>query len=65
MGKPMRAIPVLFVVTIVTAALLGDLVASFYSEPMNRRLRTRWGERRLGSVIETESAVPSENHLSA
>jgi peptidoglycan/LPS O-acetylase OafA/YrhL len=65
MGKPMQAIPVLFVVTIVTAALLGDLVASFYSEPMNRRLRTRWGERRLGSVIETESAVPSENHLSA
>jgi len=56
MGKPMRAVPVLFVVTIVAAALLGDLIASLYSEPMNRRLRTRWGERRLGSVIETESA---------
>jgi peptidoglycan/LPS O-acetylase OafA/YrhL len=65
MEKPMRAVPVLFVVTIVTAALLGDLVASFYSEPMNVRLRTRWGERRLGSVIETGSALPSENHLSA
>jgi len=56
MGKPMCAVPVLFVVTIVAAALLGDLIASLYSEPMNRRLRTRWGERRLGSVIETESA---------
>jgi len=56
MGKPMRAVPVLFVVTIVAAALLGDLIASLYSEPMNRRLRTRWGERSLGSVIETESA---------
>jgi len=57
MGKPMRAVPVLFVVTIVTAALLGDLVANFYSEPMNRRLRKRWGESKLGSVIEAENAV--------
>ncbi len=65
MGKPMRAVPVLFAVTILAAALLGDLVARFYSEPMNRRLRTRWGERRLGSVIDTESAVPRENRLGA
>lgn len=65
MGKPMRAVPVLFAVTIVTAALLGDLVANFYSEPMNRRLRTRWGERELGSVIETENCVPRENDGSA
>jgi peptidoglycan/LPS O-acetylase OafA/YrhL len=57
MGKPMRAVLVLFVVTIVTAALMGDLVATFYSEPMNRRLRKRWGEGKLGSVIEAESAV--------
>lgn len=65
MGKPMWAVPVLFVVTIVTAGLLGDLVARFYSEPMNRWLRTRWGERGLGSVIQTESAVPRENRLGA
>jgi peptidoglycan/LPS O-acetylase OafA/YrhL len=65
MGKPMWAVPVLFVVTILTAALLGDLVARFYSEPMNRWLRMRWGDRRLGSVIETESAVPRENRLGA
>jgi peptidoglycan/LPS O-acetylase OafA/YrhL len=64
-GKPMWAVPVLFVVTIVTVGLLGDLVARFYSEPMNRWLRTHWGERRLGSVIETESAAPSENRLGA
>jgi peptidoglycan/LPS O-acetylase OafA/YrhL len=64
-SKPIWAVPVLFVVTIVTAGLLGDLVARFYSEPMNRWLRTHWGERRLGSVIETESAAPSENRLGA
>jgi len=61
LGKPMWAVPVLFVVTIVAAALLGDLVANYYSEPMNRRLRARWGERRLGSVIESETAAPESN----
>jgi peptidoglycan/LPS O-acetylase OafA/YrhL len=65
MGKPMRVVPVLFVVTIVAAALLGDLVARFYSEPMNRRLRARWGEHRLGSIVATESAVPTTNALGA
>jgi peptidoglycan/LPS O-acetylase OafA/YrhL len=65
MGKPVWVVPVLFIVTILAAALLGDLVARFYSEPMNRRLRTRWGERRLGSVMESESAVPRGNQWKA
>jgi peptidoglycan/LPS O-acetylase OafA/YrhL len=55
--KPMWLVPVLFVATILTAALLGELVARFYSEPMNRALRQRWGEgaNRLGSVVEVET----------
>lgn len=56
--KRMRLVPVLFVATIVIAALLGELVARFYSEPVNRSLRQRWGEgaSRLGSIMDAESA---------
>jgi peptidoglycan/LPS O-acetylase OafA/YrhL len=52
-GKPMRFVPVLFIVTIVVAGVLGELVARFYSEPANRWLRTRFGDgpARLGSVV--------------
>jgi peptidoglycan/LPS O-acetylase OafA/YrhL len=52
-GSPLRAVPALFVGVILAAGLLGALVARCYSEPMNRRLRNRWGEGadRLGSVI--------------
>jgi peptidoglycan/LPS O-acetylase OafA/YrhL len=58
-GKPMKGVPAFFVATIMLAGLLGELVARFYSEPMNRWLRNRWGEgpKRLGSVI--EAAAPS------
>jgi peptidoglycan/LPS O-acetylase OafA/YrhL len=38
-GKPMWAAPVLFLAVIVVAGALGELIARFYSEPMNRRLR--------------------------
>jgi peptidoglycan/LPS O-acetylase OafA/YrhL len=40
-GAPMRLVPVLFVVTIVLAGVLGALVSIFYSEPMNQWLRRR------------------------
>jgi peptidoglycan/LPS O-acetylase OafA/YrhL len=40
-GKPMRLVPALFVATILIAGLLGAVVATFYSEPMNRFLRGR------------------------
>jgi peptidoglycan/LPS O-acetylase OafA/YrhL len=59
-GKPMRLVPALFITLILIAGLLGELVARFYSEPMNRWLRKRWGEgpKRLGSVIDAgEGAV--------
>jgi peptidoglycan/LPS O-acetylase OafA/YrhL len=54
-GKPMKDVPVLFVAIILVSGLLGELVARFYSEPMNRWLRKRWGNdaKRLGSLIET------------
>jgi peptidoglycan/LPS O-acetylase OafA/YrhL len=40
-GKPMAAVPALFVVVIIVAVALGDAVSRFYSEPMNRYLRAR------------------------
>jgi peptidoglycan/LPS O-acetylase OafA/YrhL len=53
-GKPMKAVPAFFIMVILFAAVLGELVARFYSEPMNRWLRKRWGEgpEKLGSIIE-------------
>jgi peptidoglycan/LPS O-acetylase OafA/YrhL len=41
MGKPMRGVPLLFIVVIVVSAILGAAIARFYSEPMNRRLRRK------------------------
>lgn len=42
-GKPLTAVPLLFVITIVVAGLLGEGVARLYSDPMNRWLRSRFG----------------------
>jgi peptidoglycan/LPS O-acetylase OafA/YrhL len=55
LGKTMRLVPLLFVVTILFAGALGFLVARFFSEPMNRLLRSRWGEgsNRLGSALKS------------
>jgi peptidoglycan/LPS O-acetylase OafA/YrhL len=39
-GKQMRFVPLLFIVTIVVSAFVGEAVALLYSEPMNRSLRT-------------------------
>ena len=53
--SPLRSVPVLFVSVVILAGLLGEAVARFYSEPMNRLLRARWGDgpKNLGSVINT------------
>jgi peptidoglycan/LPS O-acetylase OafA/YrhL len=40
-GKPMWLVPVFFVTAIFSSALLGEGVARWYSEPLNRRLRGR------------------------
>ena len=45
-GKPMWAVPGLFIGTIVAAGLLGEVVARFYSEPLNRAIRKRWQGRK-------------------
>ena len=42
---PMRAIVPLFLCVIVIAALCGELVARYFSEPMNQLIRQRWGSR--------------------
>ena len=38
-GKPMSAVAPLFIAVILVAALLGEIVARFYSEPLNARIR--------------------------
>jgi len=57
-GKPMLLVPVLFVVTIILAAIVGDVVARFFSEPMNRRLRRLWGDgaEKLGAAMDVAAA---------
>lgn len=62
-GKPIHAVPVLFLTVIVIAGLLGDAVARFFSDPMNRRLRKRFGKGadKLGSVVDTENSVQSKS----
>jgi len=53
-GKPTRGVVPLFLLAIVFATALGQIVAGFFSEPVNRWLRQRWGEgpRKLGSLVE-------------
>ncbi len=55
-GNPIWAVPLLFVATVVVAAAAGDIVARFFSEPLNRMLRERWGDsrRQLGSVSDSK-----------
>jgi peptidoglycan/LPS O-acetylase OafA/YrhL len=42
--KPMSGVPVLFILVIFIAAFVGELVARFYSEPMNQLIRKRFAE---------------------
>jgi peptidoglycan/LPS O-acetylase OafA/YrhL len=67
MGKPMRAVPALFLFVILIAGLLGEAVARLFSDPMNRLLRKRFGDGsdRLGSVVKAESSAQKESHLPA
>jgi peptidoglycan/LPS O-acetylase OafA/YrhL len=54
-GASLGAVPVLFISVILISGLLGELVARFYSEPMNRRIRQRLGDgpERLGAVVQS------------
>jgi peptidoglycan/LPS O-acetylase OafA/YrhL len=44
-GKRMSLVPALFVVVITVAGLFGEVVARYYSEPLNRLIRERWGRK--------------------
>ncbi len=48
-----RNVPILFASVVILSAFLGEAVARYYSEPMNRFLRQSWGDepKNLGSVI--------------
>jgi peptidoglycan/LPS O-acetylase OafA/YrhL len=59
LGKPLQAVLVLFLAVIVVAGVLGDLVARFYSEPMNRLLRRLFGDdaRNMGAVADVDQTA--------
>jgi peptidoglycan/LPS O-acetylase OafA/YrhL len=52
LGEPSIGVPALFISTVLLSGILGEFVARFYSEPMNRYLRSRWGNgpSRVGAV---------------
>jgi peptidoglycan/LPS O-acetylase OafA/YrhL len=54
-GNPIWSVPLLFVASVAVAAAAGDIVARFFSEPLNRMLRERWsdGRRQLGSLSDS------------
>jgi len=54
-GSPIWSVLLLFVATVVVTALVGEMVARYFSEPINRMLRARWSEgpRQLGSVSDS------------
>jgi len=54
-GNPIWAVPLLFVATVAVAGVAGDIVARFFSEPLNQMLRERWsdGHRQLGSISDS------------
>jgi peptidoglycan/LPS O-acetylase OafA/YrhL len=61
LGSPIWSVPLLFVVTVVVSAATGDLVARFFSEPVNRSLREHWngGRREVGISASLEAAAKS------
>ena len=67
LGKPLAAVAALFVTVIVLSGLLGEAVARFYSEPMNKFLRSKFGDGadRLGSVVDDSAEAQAASHLSA
>jgi peptidoglycan/LPS O-acetylase OafA/YrhL len=58
-GRSLGAVPLLFVSAILLSGFLGEWVARFYSEPMNRLIRGRLGEgpERLGAIEQTDAAA--------
>jgi len=62
-GQPMRLVLVLFVVTVLVAGVLGGLVASYYSEPMNRFLRRPSKSAARKPALDSKSVVVNETQV--
>jgi peptidoglycan/LPS O-acetylase OafA/YrhL len=54
-GKPQAAVSLLFVAVLAASGFLGEIVARYFSDPMNRMLRYHWrrGGKELGEFEET------------
>jgi peptidoglycan/LPS O-acetylase OafA/YrhL len=63
-GKPLRSVPFLFVSAILVSGLLGAGVATFYSEPANRYLRSK-SVRAGGSVSSIALAAAKETAVTS
>lgn len=65
-GKPMRAVPLLFIAVVVVSGILGALVANFYSEPANRLLRSRSAHpsKHLARIGDSQATMPAEKEAS-
>jgi peptidoglycan/LPS O-acetylase OafA/YrhL len=63
LNSPMWLVPLYFILSIVVATLLGDLVARLYSDRVNAALRQRWGDGKLGSALAAGGSTPSETEL--
>jgi peptidoglycan/LPS O-acetylase OafA/YrhL len=63
-GKPMRLVALLFVAVTVLSTVLGSAVASFYSEPMNRLLRSGLGIQPGRLDVQAAAASESESSVS-
>jgi peptidoglycan/LPS O-acetylase OafA/YrhL len=47
-GESLREAPLLFVLVIITAAVVGQFISQYYSEPLNRLIRERWSVSEKG-----------------
>ena len=52
--------PVVYVVMLIVAGFLGAVVARFYSEPLNRRLRTFWQQHSVAEPPKVEAAAGAD-----
>jgi peptidoglycan/LPS O-acetylase OafA/YrhL len=54
-GSPIWSVPLLFAATVIVTAFVGEMVARYFSEPINRMLRARWSEgpRQLGGISDS------------
>lgn len=64
-GKPLSWVPGLFIATIVLAGVLGEIIARYYSEPINRWLRKNMTPQAVESVMSgmtRQSCAPQRPH---